>query len=321
MAGLSAEQLATAAAVTNAYLILNRDEILAPLNPERWSFAICRRLRDDLHSALSSVLDAASVPFRLTCSFVQDMRFQQILSAERIRSLARTPDGDDHQVDEAAAFASAASKMHDFLRTDEGTDYLRDRVLAELARGLRSADVVRSSEELLLQSLVGVWSAFEVFASSFATNALNERPEWVGRALRSEVGKRLFPKSGVPIEALERFGYNVASSMGSVLLDGKRLDSLSSLADLICVLVEDDYVQRLFKHADLRLLNQRRHLVVHKRGVIDNEYLKNTADRGAVGQRLALNSVYLERHVETVCKTAVAILDAYEGAPSDRERD
>ncbi len=314
MAALNSEQLAAAAAVTNAYLILNKDEILAPLSPERWSSSTCKSLREDLHSALSSVLDAASVPFKLTCSFVQDMRFQQVLSAERIRSLARTSSGGDHEVDEAAAFASASIRMHDFVKSAEGADYLRDRILAELGRGLMSDDVVRTSEELLLQSLVGVWGAFEVFASSFATAALNDRPEWVGRILRSEIGKRIFPKSGVAVEALERFGFNVASSMGYVLLEGKRLDSLSSLADLICSLVEDDDVQQCFKGPDLWLLNQRRHLVVHRRGVIDHDYLKKTGEKADVGQRLALVSVDLERHVETVCKTAIAILDAYERA-------
>jgi len=63
-------------------------------------------------------------------------------------------------------------------------------------------------------------------------------------------------------------------------------------------------------HKSLWILNQRRHLIVHKRGVVDQEYLDKTGVDLQVGQQLRVTTSDLEQHLDVVvivgCKLLIS---------------
>jgi hypothetical protein len=60
----------------------------------------------------------------------------------------------------------------------------------------------------------------------------------------------------------------------------------------------------------LWVLCQQRHLIVHRRGVIDARYLEATGEQQAIGSRLSVAPAELESQIESVVAAASALLTA-----------
>jgi hypothetical protein len=80
------------------------------------------------------------------------------------------------------------------------------------------------------------------------------------------------------------------------------------------VLCKDTFAgQDLHKHLRnprLWLLQQRRHLIVHRRGVVDKQYLENTGEKIKVGEQLTPTPTEIEEYVRHVCDAALALVKA-----------
>ena len=60
----------------------------------------------------------------------------------------------------------------------------------------------------------------------------------------------------------------------------------------------------------LWLLWQRRHLIVHRRGIVDAQFISNTGATSAQGTRLVVESGDIDEALMTVKDVAVALLAA-----------
>ena len=59
---------------------------------------------------------------------------------------------------------------------------------------------------------------------------------------------------------------------------------------------------------DIWLLWQRRHLIVHRRGIVDQSYLAKTSDVPQLGSRLSVSSGYVEASLLRVVGAATAVV-------------
>lgn len=107
-----------------------------------------------------------SVPFQLVSDTVQNLRFNQIHTAARIRSLKIVPQGQPVDVEgEHAAFETAQQLREKEIADPIVIQQRADETLDRLNAFLGVVDFRRSSDELLRQVLVMAWGAFEAFAS------------------------------------------------------------------------------------------------------------------------------------------------------------
>jgi hypothetical protein len=60
---------------------------------------------------------------------------------------------------------------------------------------------------------------------------------------------------------------------------------------------------------EMWVLNQRRHLIVHRRGIVDASYIANTGDALALGAELTISPNELERYLTLVADTGVKMID------------
>ena len=89
--------------------------------------------------------------------------------------------------------------------------------------------------------------------------------------------------------------------MGSLLFANRKLDNLAIVRDIVqSILPEEREAQIALNSDNLWELNQRRHLIVHQRGLVDDTYLKRTADKASMGDRLEVTSHQLEKYILTV---------------------
>jgi len=122
--------------------------------------------------------------------------------------------------------------------------------------------------------------------------------------LKTYLGKQV-----VDIDAIDEQGFDLTRSMGTMIFREKRLDNLAVIRSVLNALLNNDHVREALGD-ELWLLNQRRHLFVHKRGLVDQEYLKRTGDKVLPGQRLRVSSNDIERYITAVQKAIIEITAA-----------
>jgi len=161
----------------------------------------------------------------------------------------------------------------------------------------------------MVQTLVSTWAVFEHFASYFIVRWIDQAPRRSRSVLSAADLKTYLGKQVVDIDAIDEQGFDLTRSMGTMIFREKRLDNLAVIRSVLNALLNNDHVREALGD-ELWLLNQRRHLFVHKRGLVDQEYLKRTGDKVLPGQRLRVSSNDIERYITAVQKAIIEITAA-----------
>jgi hypothetical protein len=99
--------------------------------------------------------------------------------------------------------------------------------------------------------------------------------------------------------------------MGDILSQAHDLGNLVAIRQVYAALFpEDSLLRDSLSERDLWMLNQRRNLIVHNRGVVDAKYLAVTGESCAVGSQLVTSPLDLERALDKVCSTGPTLIRA-----------
>jgi hypothetical protein len=282
------------------------DAAAVSLRPEYQ--AVAKAFRHSLASALSTV----AMPFVLVSNGIEQSHFQRIHIAERIRARnisedALHPGEDLETVREHQAHTKAHLRMREFVQSEEGRNALiRDTcefLLASLKHGLESA-----AHELLQQGLVLLWSAFEVLCRDTFETLLNGDPAKVQALISHPTTRKRFEAERLPLDTLVQHGFDLSARLGTVLVGQQDFSDLRIVKAVYAVLCPgDDALNQAFAHRDLWALYQRRHLVVHRRGVIDQAYLVATGETHAIGMHLLVTPLAFEGALSVVVSAGTAL--------------
>jgi len=294
--------------VIDSYLIYRKEEIieiLSNFDGKEFNSNVI-----DVLGSLCSIITVASLPFTMTSSAIHRRRFDSFLAAERIRSLKIVPPGERVTDEpEKQALVSAENKMLKFLESEDGINWIRDSIVMEMRIGLDSEELSSAAHELLGQSIISLWSTFERFSSGFARQWVNADPSRAKMLLDSSDLRNYFGRQTLDIEIIESHGYILNNSMGDIIFKGKRLDSLKIIRAVYEVLFSTEAVRSsLGDH--MWILNQRRNLLVHNRGIVDAEYRKKTGDLQDIGDKIVLKSDDLVSSAIAVQNAVIAIISA-----------
>lgn len=243
---------------------------------------------------LASALTVGCIPFQLTQSTVLDMRYNQLLIAARIR--AREPDEMPEAERDALADAEAHKAMEDELKLKDNIQRHAASTLARLERHLRDPRFLSSSEDLLRQVLVMSWGAFENFVNDLARYLLNLRPSLVGAVSQSRPYKDVITTKTL-LSGLEGAGFNLADRMGDFIADLVSLDSVEKIQAAAEVLFQSAELDAALKDKRLWRIAQQRHVIVHRRGVVDARYKERTGDQTPLGQKLTFKAKEVEGNI------------------------
>jgi hypothetical protein len=178
----------------------------------------------------------------------------------------------------------------------------------------KSGNVASAVSELHGQGIVLVWSAFEVLVRDLFAFCLNSRPELVREVMKNESSKRLFQLKGLDFEVLSQYGFDVSRAMGDILVQTHDLGNLPAMKACFEALFPDDAGLRdSLTEKDLWLLSQRRNLIVHRRGIIDQKYLDSTGEALVLGEQMNVSSADIERSLSTVCAAGISLMKSCSG--------
>jgi hypothetical protein len=260
---------------------------------------------------LESAITTASLPFTFAHYTARQLRYQTIHSAERIRQLH----AEYRHLDDATREANAAAKAQERFQAEMAKKEVRNTIvettIAFLQAYLEFEEVAEAAHELLRQVLVMVWGAFEVLVGDVVRAEVNRDPLLAETLLSADKTKRYFSNRTVTVQALAKHQFNVASTMGDVIFADIHFDGLPMIRDVLGVLFEEsEELHRQLADNTLWLLWQRRHLIVHKRGVIDAAYLARTSDNPPIGSKLIVDSNCIEEGMLLVSDIALGLLSS-----------
>ncbi len=253
------------------------------------------------------------MPVALAYAAAAGSHWQRIATAQRIRALKldRVPGEAEASLEarrEASALAEASELYRAFCASSEGTS----RIAADACRFLRDAlhapGVEEAAAELLLQGEVLAWAAFENLVRSLFEAIINSEPARVLVILKDPVARKRLPE-GFSIDALADAGFDVSTSLGTLLAGRQDFSDLRTARALLPPATRAAQAAATAL-ADERLwvLSQRRHLIVHRRGVMDEQYLEAVDEQGPVGSRLVATPTELESHLEAVVRAGAKLL-------------
>lgn len=274
-----------------------------PLLPDAF-----RSIAETFIDRLSATIQTTAAPFLLANQAAHDKQYQRFSMAERIR--ARSIDRESNESEgelearrNEAARVIANSKMDAFSKSEEGID----SVVAETARFLlhlhRTPDIQSVAREILLQGTVATWSALEMLVGDELILLLDSRPDLVAKFLSDANAKRKFELPKLNIDDLASRGFDLSTQMGRLLFEERDLSSLPTLKCACEALIDSPNLREKLAAPSAWRLNQNRHLIVHRRGIVDEEYIRKTGAKLRVGDQLLVSPEEFEellRHAFTI---------------------
>ena len=267
--------------------------------------AIAQAFKNNLQTANR----VASIPYLMANAAVQSRRFQALASANRIRSLKTEFEGipEDERIRDADK--RALEQLEAESSTKERRKALVDGILRDLSQALEDPEFNRAASELLRQTVVMIWGSLEVLAFDASVCLVNRCPDLAIKLISGEETKRYFPR-GVRVEDLAKHDYDLTSTMGEVLFSQMQTDSVSTVKHVFSVLIADsEEIERRLSDKDIWVLFQQRHLIVHRRGIVDQAYLAKTPGKAEAGSELFLNSDVVDQYFVLVRDIGLEMLN------------
>lgn len=260
--------------------------------------------------SLDSALKVASIPLQLCYARMAQRRVDAILASERVRALKKIEAGG--QLTPALEIEARKIANARFIKerdTEEGRRQVADGTIANLGHYLGLASGAVAAPELLSQAVVMIWGALEVLVSDTVRYEMNSDPPLAIKIATTDPSRKYF-NNRISLEQLASRKFNLEHSMGDALLADRSLDSLPVMRDVLSVIAEDSApVHKVFASDELWKLWQTRHLIVHRRGLVDQAYIDRTRDaRWTVGTKIRIDAAFVEAATDLVHNAALVFL-------------
>lgn len=253
-----------------------------------------RSISGSFLDSLQGVVRTLSIPFHYTSSQIHGHHWQRIHMAERIR--ARGIENEAER--EPAALAIAKKRFEEYLQGDGGKQVAND-VVDRLLWLKNDPESLAAARQLTRQGLVLTWSAVEVLARDAFVYLLDGRPAYADLLLSDASNKKRFSADRVEWQTLASYGYDLSSNLGTYLISKGDLKNVPAVRSVYGALFPNsDDLRRALSDRRLWDLSHRRHLIVHKGGVVDQAYLEATGASLALGDVITVSPDEVESMLE-----------------------
>ncbi len=262
---------------------------------------------------LATMLSAVAMPFALASSSVHESHFQRFFMAERIRARAiEDASQSDEQIEEARereAYKKARPRMDEFATSGEGKDTIVRGICSFLLASLETEELKLAARELVQQGVILMWSAFEIlFRDTFELH-LNLNPRKAALLAENVYTRKRFQVEKISLDTLVEHEFDFSERMGTVVFGQQDFSDLPTIKSACFVLFGSSAeLVKCLNDPGLWLVYQRRHLLVHRRGIADKNYIDNTRDDIPLGSRLEVSPKDLEEHLKSVLNAGEALL-------------
>jgi len=261
---------------------------------------------------LESVLSTVSIPFQYTCTQVQNLHFQKLHMVERIKlvnivSFDPVTEAQEKENDEKA-LKNAKLCFKEFMESDGGKIVAKE-VLERLLLVKNDAESLKAARELTCQGILLIWGAFEVLARDLFIELLNRQPARIEMFLTNPSNRKRFGLDKIDWDTLNDFDFDLSKNVGTIVTNRIDLDDIRTIKDAYSAIFPDaiDLVTRLADHR-LWILFQKRNLIVHRRGIFDQQYIDKTGESKTIGSKLIVTPAEVEDYLSATTSAGQALL-------------
>ncbi len=144
----------------------------------------------------------------------------------------------------------------------------------------------QAARELRYQTVVAIWSSLEVLIKDQLIQIINWKPELAKKLTTDEIAKKRFELPKLTYEELEDRNFNFQNCMGDMLIKQRDASDLLTLKAAIGAIWGKNELYKRLDTPEIRLLNLQRHLIVHRRGVVDKKYLSQSSESLSEGEHI-----------------------------------
>jgi hypothetical protein len=257
----------------------------------------------------AAVASTACMPFRIASTHHSNSLYHRLLTAEQIRALKPEHEHKSDVERQTMARDIAQKNFVEMMSSQEERHKSGLWILNDLGNLLREDEMKLAAAELLRQAEVLTWGTLEVLANDLFIDLLNKKPQISETLLKDERTKRRFQMKDIPT-LLSTFAYDLSARMGTVLANATRIDDVETLRAIYEVLMPNNSQLATFlRDPELWKLNQRRNLILHRRSIVDEFYLRNTGDTLALGEELKVSPNQFEKDLSLVLRIGGAMLE------------
>jgi hypothetical protein len=156
--------------------------------------------------------------------------------------------------------------------------------------------------ELLNQGILLTWSAFEVFCRDYIEKRLNENPKQCIPILENDKLRRRLDLKKMPIEYLLENDFDLSEKIGTIIVENYDCSDLLIIKELLLCINNNHDLKDFLNNNDLWILFQIRHLLMHRRGIIDKYFMEKTHIEQKIGERIIISPSYLYRNISMIEK-------------------
>lgn len=184
---------------------------------------------------------------------------------------------------------------------------------------MERAPFYESYRSLLYAGIVFTWCSFEVCMKDLWETALNTGNKLVMKTTLSNVSNidRINNFSGIQgksinLDYLAQYNYNVANKLGSILVNKFDFSSVYGIKQAYsCAFPRSTAIKEALENKELVQLEARRHIIVHKAGVIDDAFCKKTnVNKKLTGNKLGLSDEELSEFGNVAIDTVIQVIKA-----------
>ena len=272
-----------------------------------------REIADAFSTNIRSVMFTAGLPYIFALESSHRRRYQLLQCAAELEAVLES--SDDTAITERQtkendpASADAAKRLLELSESKTGRASLNHEACSVLLTVAGSENVREAASQLVLQATTLTWGAFEVAVRDAVRAYLNLRPDAYGRLVSDVEVKKRFDLTKIPMQRVADLGFDLSSKLGELLAEQNDLADLGTIkVTLLALFPGGARLRAALDNRALWLLFQQRHLIVHRRGVVDRRYREATGDSRSIGTSLVLTPVDLTRHIEVVVEAASSLL-------------
>jgi hypothetical protein len=297
---------------THFFTLFKEEVFLHDINTET-------NIGDSFKHNLNSVISILNIPITLSVSRTKIHVYEKFLTSELILN-APAPNFTDKPEEQLQkeenegrerAYKNAEKQFLEELQSKEGAKRFWDITFQFLEDCLDQNENLKSaSREILKQSIVLLWSTFEVLVRDGVIQVLNLNPDLF----------KSFNIKSIPEDTLEEYDYEVKSHLGDIYADQRDWSNLKTIRDSIQLIwPSNGGIQKKLKDDLLYKLNQKRHLIVHRKGIVDKQYNSLTSDNFIIGEEIPIDPDDIKNYLNLVKEIGLELLVGFQQKLKDFE--
>jgi hypothetical protein len=267
-------------------------------------------------SALTAISDAACLPNRISFGLAwENERSSAMLHAlHRINTEGFLPNENQEEASARVikqAQAAADEEMRTITQSEARFNHVFRRSIEALLFDPFQQTTEQAAKELRYQTAVAIWSSVEVLLKDQLIEIINWKPELAKRLTTDEIAKKRFELPKLTFDELEERNFNFQDCMGDLLIRQRDASDLLTLKAAVGAIWGKGDLFKVLESHEIRLLNLQRHLIVHRRGIVDEKYLSQSGDQAQKGEPVVITPASIVNFYRAAAKVGKIACEAF----------